>query len=120
MWSEEPERTLEEVERRLREAAGSIREELQAGVHPDNMTELLSGAMDRGLVYLPPDLLRSLYALGKAAHEIMQGRRRGSEVTAPAIDLMERAAAWAASLDRRWGPGLGERLTSVRPEDPPF
>lgn len=97
----------------LDRAARRIKDSFITKVHPDMVPEILAG-QPSGLVYLPPDLLRLLYALGEAVADVQDRKGGGERVESEGKKLMEQASVWVRESRKRWGLPDGWRLVQVR------
>lgn len=114
-WGEEPGRTAEDSLRVLEAASRGFREAIRARVHPDMVPEILEGRTESGLVFLPTSLVVSLFGLGEAAADVLDGRGGGERVESFGIRVMEEAAGWVRVHRERWGVPPEWRLYQVRP-----
>jgi len=108
-------RTHEEIASALDRVANRVRTHLTVMVHPDQVPEVLKGHPN-GLIYLPPGMVRDIYAFGEAVADVLDGKGGGDRVETSGKKLMEEAAEWVRNTRKRWGVPEGWRLVQVRPE----
>jgi hypothetical protein len=113
IWSED--KSHSEIRNILKEASENLAHQLELDVHPDNMMELLFKEADRGLVYLPVELIRELYKFGKAISDIKHGIIRASEAELNIKQLFDVASDWTEQLENRWGKDNNTVLVPIRP-----
>jgi hypothetical protein len=109
--------------------ARKLRFTLAIKLHPDSVPEILAGDQS-GLVYLPPEMIRVLYAVGEAVQDVLNKEGGGDRVEFYGKKLLELSAEWVRENRKRWGLPSEWRLTQVRekmsgegpliPEDLPF
>ncbi len=67
---------------------------------PDDLVEILADRMSRGMVFLPKDLLKDLYLVGKAVREVKEGKKVGDDLERQSMALLVAAADWADRVDQ--------------------
>lgn len=110
----DPDRVAEALEACARKARA--REE-KSGI-PDGLVKLIEGKLERGVIHMPTELLRDLFAVGLTVSRIRRGKAKAAEVEDVAKRLIDRAANWADGV--RDGVKNDGAVVPVRPEDVPF
>jgi hypothetical protein len=77
---------------------------------PDDREAILAGD-DFGVVFMPPELLRQLWALGEAVVHYQDKTGEAARVEPRAINVMMLAANWVKDARTRWG--LDDRVEKV-------
>ncbi len=96
-WGEEV--GLAKMASALRTTALRLKWRAEVEERPDDLRDLLADKMERGMVYLPKDLLKELYLVGVSVREVAQGKKVGEELEARSMGLLVAAGDWAARVD---------------------
>lgn len=100
----------------LRDSAMALRRRADAKESPDQLADILTERMERGFAFLPPELVRSLYRLGRSVNAARRGEATAQGAAEEAVRLADSAAEWAESMDDR---RLEEQvLCRIEPEVP--
>jgi len=83
----------------LRTAALRLRWRADVEERPDDLRDILADRMERGMVYLPKDLLKELYLVGLAVKEVVGGKKVGDDLERLSMGLLMAAADWSTRVD---------------------
>lgn len=85
---------------------------------PNGLMRLVEGRLERGVIHMPTELLRDLFAVGLTVSKIKRGKAKAEEIEDIATRLLDRAANWADGV--RAGVKNEGAIVPVRPEEIPF
>lgn len=120
-WLENEKNTKEDVLNCLQRLIHKIDEIDKTNRQIDNLDELLNKLRERGFIFIPPHLLRSLWQLGEAADRYLETKENGQRIEQEGIEVMTAAVKWVRACRKRWRKIEKDELTSVRPdEEAPF
>jgi len=120
-WLEDEIHTKENVIECLQRLEKKIDKIDKENQQVDNLDDILNKLRERGFIFIPPDLLRSLWRLGKATNYYINTKENGKDIEQEGIEVMTRAAKWVKACSKRWREIEKDKLTSIRPdEDAPF
>jgi len=82
-------------------AATSMRLKWKADLaeRPDDLKDLLAERMERGMAYMPRNLLAALYELGSGVRKIQAGELSGKEMEGRAKRFLDAAAEWVERVE---------------------
>jgi hypothetical protein len=116
-WLENENHTKEDVIDCLQKLIQKINKIDEENSKIDNLDELLNQLRERGFVFIPPHLLRSVWQLGEAANQYLETKENGKQIEKEGIEVMISAAKWVQACRKRWRQIEKDELTSVRPID---